>query len=352
MTLRYDLSLAHLARRLEPDALLVAGGMEATFNPDTVLRLGPFDLVILGEGENPLSEIVERLRCGADMTGIPGTAYREPDGVCRIPQHALGRQQLRDAIFSTPYESMPYRRYWDKLERAYRVGDLPVKAAREARLAEVRSVRLMTLNYCPMRCSFCSSTNFLSQAQGGTAQVARLEADECLKMIARIVRAYPDVRTIIFQDDIFVFTSDRRVVPLCEGILAAKAAGELPADLQFISTNRIDAMTPDRLAIMRRAGFRVLGFGVENFSLNVLKEFNKSQIHPHIDSVLNAALSLGVTPFLDIILTSPRCQLIDVVETIRQAYNWTVAGCETGMYPYVIPFSGAAMSLDPSSSPT
>ncbi len=33
MTLRYDLALAHAARRLRPQSLLVAGGMEATFLP-------------------------------------------------------------------------------------------------------------------------------------------------------------------------------------------------------------------------------------------------------------------------------------------------------------------------------
>ena len=47
-----------------------------------------------------------------------------------------------------------------RLEAAYRVGALPSKAAREARLAEIRSVRLITLNYCPMGCTFCSATNF------------------------------------------------------------------------------------------------------------------------------------------------------------------------------------------------
>jgi len=44
---------------------------------------------------------------------------------------------------------MPYGLYWERLEEAYRVGALPTKAAREARLAEIRSVRLITLNYCP-----------------------------------------------------------------------------------------------------------------------------------------------------------------------------------------------------------
>jgi len=155
------------------------------------------------------------------------------------------------------------------------------------------------------------------------------------------------VRTIIFQDDIFVFTNDKRVLPLCEGIVAAKRRGSLPSHLQFISTNRIDAMTPERLLAMRNAGFRVLGFGVENFSRRVREEFNKKQIYRHIEPVLLEALRLGITPFLDLILTSPHAKMSDLAETVRQAYRWILAGCEIGIYPYVIPFSGAAMSNDP-----
>jgi radical SAM superfamily enzyme YgiQ (UPF0313 family) len=352
MTLRFDLSLAHLARRLRPRALLVAGGMEATFDPGSMLRLGPYDCVVLGEGERPLLEIAARLRSGASLDGIPGVASPRPDrSLERVPQAALDAAELRDAIFSIPYERMPYRRYWEKLEAAYRVGELPIKAEREARLAEIRSVRLITLNYCPMGCSFCSSTNFLNDAQGGTARIARLDAGECLHMLGRIVSAYPDVRTIIFQDDIFVFTADHRILPLCAGILEAKRRGDLPPGLQFISTNRIDAMTPERLEAMKRAGFRVLGFGVESFSPRVLAEFNKAHIVPFIEPVLSTALRLGITPFLDMILTSPRCQVDDLAETIRQGYRWTLAGCEAGMYPYVIPFSGAAMARDPALKP-
>ncbi|MGH8248947.1 MAG: B12-binding domain-containing radical SAM protein [Gammaproteobacteria bacterium] len=349
MTLRFDLELAHLARRIAPKAILLAGGMEATFKPELMFQLGPFDLVVLGEGEKPLLELAGRLRSGEELQGIPGTAVRTPFGtVNRIPQPALNREELRDAIAQIPYERMPYAAYWDRLESAYRVGALPMKADREARLAEIRSVRLITLNYCPMGCTFCSSTNFLHAAQGSNASIARLEAEDCLQMIRRIISAQPSVRTIIFQDDIFVFTQDHRVLPLCESIVDAKARGEIPKSLQFISTNRIDAMNPERLAAMRRAGFRVLGFGVENFSRGVLKEFNKARIYDHIEPVLQQALDLGITPFLDMILTSPRCSLSDLAETIREGYRWLLAGCEMGMYPYVIPFSGAVLANDQS----
>jgi radical SAM superfamily enzyme YgiQ (UPF0313 family) len=352
MTLRFDLELAHLARRLAPNALLVAGGMEATFRPELMFELGPFDRVVLGEGERPLLELGARLLTQQSLGGIQGMAERRVDGsVLRLPQPALDREQLRAAIFATPYKDMPYEAYWDRLEAAYRVGALPTKAAREASLAEIRSVRLITLNYCPMGCSFCSSTNFLHEAQGSVAAVARLEADECLAMIQLIVAAHPRVRTIIFQDDIFVFTKDKRILPLCEGIIAAKSRGALPKELQFISTNRIDAMTPERLNAMHRAGFRVLGFGIESFSSNVLQEFNKGQIHRHIAPMLSAARELGITPFLDLILSSPRSSLADVAETLREAFRWLRQGCEIGMYPYVIPFSGAALARDPTLLP-
>jgi radical SAM superfamily enzyme YgiQ (UPF0313 family) len=141
------------------------------------------------------------------------------------------------------------------------------------------------------------------------------------------------------------------VLPLCEGIVAAKERGAIPRDLQFISTNRIDAMSVERLTAMRRAGFRVLGFGVESFSPAVLAEFNKAQIHRHIAPMLSAARSLGITPFLDLILSSPRSRLEDVALTLREAYRWIREGCEVGMYPYVIPFSGAALARDPALTP-
>jgi radical SAM superfamily enzyme YgiQ (UPF0313 family) len=348
MTLRFDLSLAHLARRHAPDALLVAGGMEATFSPERLFELGPFDFAILGEGEKPLREILRRRAAGRPLDGVPGTAMPTESGAvrrCNAP--AMTYEELRDAIRSVPYARMPYTAYWERLERAYRTDSLPFKAEREARLAEIRSVRLITLNYCPMACSFCSSTNFLHSAQGSVAKIARLTAEDCLDMIERIVVAQPAVRTVIFQDDIFVFTKDKRVGPLCDAIVHAKKTGRIPSDLQFISTNRIDAMDAERLRAMKMAGFRVLGFGVESFAPRVLAEFNKAQIHPHIEPVLSAALDVGLRPFLDLILCSPHASLDDVAETVREAYRWILAGCEVGLYPYVIPFSGAQMALDP-----
>ncbi len=348
MTLKYDLSLCSIARAMLPDALLIGGGMEATFAPGLVSQLAQLDLVVLGEGEKPLLELAERLQQGLALFGVEATAIPLQDGnVHKLHGYALDYVEFRDAVMRTPYEDMPFEDYWARLEQSYSINSLTEKAAREARLAEIRSVRIATLNYCPMACTFCSSTNFLHEVQDKVAKVTRLSADDCLTMIDRVVAAQPGVLTIIWQDDIFVFTNDKRIVPLCEGIIAGKASGRFPEHLKFISTNRIDAMTPERLAIMKLAGFRVLGFGVESFSRNVLGEFNKAQIYKHIDANLTEAVRLGLTPFLDLIMSSPRCSIADIHTTVTRAYHWIMQGCEVGLYPYIIPFSGSVMARDP-----
>ena len=150
---------------------MVAGGMEATFRPELHVR---------ARAVRPASCWAKasgrcwrwRRGCASDqpLGGIAGTAERAPTAACSACRNPRSiANELRDAIFATPYENMPYEAYWERLEAAYRVGALPTKAAREARLAEIRSVRLITLNYCPMGCTFCSSTNFLHEAQGGVA---------------------------------------------------------------------------------------------------------------------------------------------------------------------------------------
>jgi len=191
MTLQFDLALAHAARLACPNALILAGGMEATFARKLMFTSGPFDMVVSGEGEHPLLEICRRIERGGSLEGVPGTTLVRNDGELQsFNARAMDAGQLKDAIFDIPYARMPYESYWERLETAYGVSALPYKAQREATLAEIRSVRLITLNYCPMGCTFCSSTNFLQHAQGSSAGIARLSADDCIRMIEKIVAAH------------------------------------------------------------------------------------------------------------------------------------------------------------------
>jgi hypothetical protein len=135
MTLRYDLALAHLAGASSPTRCSSPAGWRRRSIPETLFRLAPIDSVVLGEGEFPLLECSTRWR--AQQPGPGRARHRVPERRLRPadPAHALTREELRDATYCTPYEDMPYERYWRRLEHSYRVRELPVKAHREARLA-------------------------------------------------------------------------------------------------------------------------------------------------------------------------------------------------------------------------
>ena len=93
--------------------------MEATFSPELVGRLAGLDLIILGEGEKPLLEIASRLQAGEPLMGIESTAVPMLDGtVHRVHGYALAGDEFREAVLGTPYHEMPYRDYWDRLEKA------------------------------------------------------------------------------------------------------------------------------------------------------------------------------------------------------------------------------------------
>jgi len=64
--------IARCVRQALPGVLLFAGGPEATADPGRLLEEGVFDLLVVGEGEQPFAELCRRLAAGSDLNGIPG----------------------------------------------------------------------------------------------------------------------------------------------------------------------------------------------------------------------------------------------------------------------------------------
>ncbi len=91
-----------LARRLRaarPELLLVAGGPEATADPARLLGEAPFDLLVMGEGELTVAELLERRLAGRLLQGLAGTA-QQVDGELQV----IPRPQIEDlAILPSPY---------------------------------------------------------------------------------------------------------------------------------------------------------------------------------------------------------------------------------------------------------
>jgi radical SAM superfamily enzyme YgiQ (UPF0313 family) len=93
--------LARILRKQFTNLLLIAGGPEATADPGRLLAEAPFDLLVVGEGELTVAELLERLIHNTPLPGLPGTAQLV-DGQLQI----IPRPQIEDlAVLPSPYLS-------------------------------------------------------------------------------------------------------------------------------------------------------------------------------------------------------------------------------------------------------
>lgn len=76
------------------DVIHLVGGVHATAEPAATLAMG-FDLLVTGEGEEPVVALVQALRDGLDLDGVPGLVRLGPGGELvrnpPAPRHPLGR---------------------------------------------------------------------------------------------------------------------------------------------------------------------------------------------------------------------------------------------------------------------
>ncbi len=135
------------AKRIDPAILTVAGNVHPTFCWRQLLDDEPaVDVVVRGEGESTIGELIGAASAGTDLCAVPGLAYRR-DGV----------------PVSTP--DRPFLSDLDRLQPAWDLVEWPryfYRPAPEGRLAIVSSSR-----GCRQRCSFCSQQKFWQRSWRG-----------------------------------------------------------------------------------------------------------------------------------------------------------------------------------------
>lgn len=94
MLANYSAHLLSSMRTVLPDAWYIAGGVHATVRPEDTLRAG-FDVVVRGEGEVPLLEILKRYE-DRDVCGINGVATVDANGVLHAGTRADRIKNLDD----------------------------------------------------------------------------------------------------------------------------------------------------------------------------------------------------------------------------------------------------------------
>lgn len=222
---------------------VMVGGPHASLRPlDVFARCPSVSYVVRGEGEVIFPQLVQRLRAGEPLLGLPGLCVRRADGIPSLHETILQVQDFAGLPFPR-LAGLPLASYW-----------CPDARARPM-------TTMMTTRGCPHRCGFCSSPAVLGKKVRGYPVPAVL--DELERLIHGL-----GVREVSFVDDVFTING-RRALALCEGIR------QRGLRFSWFCNARADQVTEALAQAMAGAGCHQVYLGFESGDQAILDRVHK-----------------------------------------------------------------------------
>ncbi len=273
-----------LARQLRGACrLLVAGGPLPTCDPAPFLRF--FDVVVRGEGEQTLLDLLQALKEGAELAGVPGIAIRR-DGAVTVTQDRALRQDL-DGVAFPARDLLPNESY--------------IRQGRRRQGYSITTV--LSSRGCPYRCEFCSNVVFGSSYRERSPQNVVDEIQAALRL---------GYDRISFADDVFTMRR-ARVKQVCEEI---RRRG---LKFHWECLGRVDSLDEPTARLMKAAGCSRVFFGIESGNDRILKLMNKGITTGQAAGAVEAAHRAGLEVGAFFILGYPGETDRTVLETLRFA---------------------------------
>jgi len=275
-----SLELARMCRNLLPDSTIVMGGGHATFCYEDILIEGsPVNIVVLGEAESTLLELVARLSSGEEWRSISGLAFRR-NGTITV---------------TTPRKSL------DDLDR------LPLPARYLDRSVgldlDLQSEFIVTTRGCPSTCYFCSSPDFWGR------KVRFRSPGAIVEEIQYIRQKYGQIYFSIRDD---TFTADRRrVLEFCSLLQKQEV------NILWNCQSRVTAIDEELVIEMKRAGCECIQLGVESGSPRILQQLGKNIVPAQIEHASALIRGIGINLSIYLISDIPGETDDDIRQTIE-----------------------------------
>ncbi|MFC1699005.1 B12-binding domain-containing radical SAM protein [Candidatus Omnitrophota bacterium] len=238
-----------LAKELNSAVITIAGGAHPSAMPKEVLGDKNIDYVIIGEGEQTATELLERIEKKKEPSGLEGLAYRRDSQV--IIRERESFENNLDSLPFPAWELFPLDKYFS-INRPH--GGLSRSGA---------VLPVITSRGCPYQCIFCS----IHTVWGRGYRARRPES--VLQEIEYLISKF-GVRGLIFDDD--NLTLDReRAVKIFQGIV------EKRFNLSWSLPNGVYLGTLDEnlLALMKNSGCYSISIAIESADEEVLKWIKK-----------------------------------------------------------------------------
>src|ERR1700756_4537379 len=87
--IRETVQIARDAKQLYPDKPVILGGWHPSLLPHQTLAAPYIDVVVKGQGEDALLEVVERIAVGESLKGVLGVGYKSEGGLVFHPSRPL-----------------------------------------------------------------------------------------------------------------------------------------------------------------------------------------------------------------------------------------------------------------------
>ncbi|OGS12514.1 MAG: hypothetical protein A2234_02415 [Elusimicrobia bacterium RIFOXYA2_FULL_58_8] len=222
-----------------PGIRTVLGGVHATTMPEEVSAEKCFDVVVLGEGDTVIPELLSR-----DASGVPGIIYKDAAG-------AAVRTAPRDRISD--------------------INGLPFPAWELFRLDRYKNSRLSsrknpvglieTSRGCAFQCNYCNKKIFGSSFR--------------VKSPSRVVAEMAHMLRIGFREIHIIDDSFTQDIARAKEICAEILSQGLKFPWSLFNGIRVDTVDMEFLTLAKKAGLWQVAFGIETGDEEVLKRINK-----------------------------------------------------------------------------
>lgn len=278
-TISNALQSAEMAKKICPHATVVMGGYHPTFNHQEILEKEYVDVVVMGEGEYTILELVETLSQGGDLRKVEGIAYED----VVTPARPL----------ISDLDEMPFpARHLLPMDH-YKILNMKLHTA-----------TMVSGRGCPMQCSFCASAALHGR------QLRMRSAANVVDEMEHLIKDH-NAGMIAFMDDTFTLKPSR-VAEICDEII------KRDLNVYWGCTARADTLSDELLHKMSESGCITMFLGVESADQQQLNRVNKQLTIEKIRSAFTLARKNDIRTIASVVLGMPG----DTKDSIQRTINF------------------------------
>jgi len=270
--IRETVEIARSVKAWNPEFPVVLGGWHPSLLPQQTLEADFVDIVIRGQGESSMLEVVQHLEARESLDKIEGVGFKRDGSLVMNPERPL-----------CPLVEMP--------PKAYHLADFDAYA----RLCGRRWAMYTSSLACPFNCSYCTNAGVYGRQWNG------LPSEQVVEETFDLSSRY-GLEMLWIVDDNFLVDQERALA-IAEGLVRVGASFRWSIQA---TTNLTARLSVDELRLLRRAGLHQICQGVDSASPKILRLMNKT--FQDFDSIYLSAqrcVEAGIRPSFNIIFAYP-----------------------------------------------